>query len=177
MYHNKKRENENYPLKLKVKRGEAVYPPRLTKGKDSELLYHSSGESGAEHWQSWMFSQEFQVMKGRTGDYWTIGPTAMEIKAIPDLWIMNTIANEKYSFLEIPDATKGYGFCSGRVDYERRESEWTTLELICFEDKSLHVVNGEVVMILKNSLYMYGGTEITLQKNKIQTQCEAAEVF
>jgi hypothetical protein len=172
-----KKEYENYHLKQKVKWGNDVYPPRLTKGKDSGLLYHSFGEYGADHWRSWMFSHEFQVMKGRMGDYWTIGPTAMEIKAIPDEWIMNTLANENFSFLEIRDSTKGYGFCSRSADYESKEGEWTTLELICFEDKSLHIVNGEVVMILKNSRYMDGGTEVPLQKGKIQIQCEAAEVF
>ena len=172
-----KKEYKNYHLKLKVKWGNDVYPPRLTKGKDSGLLYHSFGEYGADHWRSWMFSHEFQVMKGRMGDYWTIGPTAMEIKAIPDEWIMNTIANENFSFLEIRDTTKGYGFCSRSADYESKEGEWTTLELICFEDKSLHIVNGEVVMILKNSSYFKDGKRLALEKGKIQIQCEAAEVF
>ena len=32
-------------------------------------------------------------------------------------------------------------------------------------------------MILKNSGYIDGGTEVPLQKGKIQIQCEAAEVF
>ena len=82
------------------------------------------------------------------GDYWTIGPTAMEIKAIPDEWIMNTIANENFSFLEIRDATKGYGFCSRSADFESKEGE-----------------------------YIDDGTEVPLQKGKIQIQCEAAEVF
>ena len=83
---------------------------------------------------------------------------------------VNTIANENFSFLDIRDTTKGYGFCSRSADYESKEGEWTTLELICFEDKSLHTVNGKVVMILKNSRYIDGGTEVPLQKGKIQIQ-------
>ena len=32
-------------------------------------------------------------------------------------------------------------------------------------------------MILKNSRYIDSGTEVSLQKGKIQIQCEAAQVF
>jgi hypothetical protein len=62
-------------------------------------------------------------------------------------------------------------------DRESKPGEWTTLELICFKDKSLHIVNGEVVMVLKNSAYTRDGKIIPLTKGKIQLQSEAAEVF
>jgi len=39
--------------------------------------------------------------------------------------------------------------------------------LICYEGKSLHIVNGHVVMILKNSRYVENGKEIPLEKGKI----------
>ncbi|MEQ8549480.1 MAG: DUF1080 domain-containing protein [Cyclobacteriaceae bacterium] len=172
-----KKAYENYRLRLKVKWGDTVYPPRLKKGKDSGLLYHSFGEFGADYWRSWMFSHEFQVMRGRTGDYWTIGPTAMDIRAIPDEWIMNYVADENYPFLEIVDSTRGYGYCSRSTNQESKEGEWTTLELICFEDKSLHIVNGKVVMVLQNSSYYKDGERLALKKGKIQIQCEASEVF
>ena len=172
-----KNEYENYHLRLKVKWGTTVYPPRLKKGKDSGLLYHSFGEQGADYWRSWMFAHEFQVMRGRMGDYWTIGPTAMDVKAIPDEWIMNFVANESYPFIEVVDTTKGYGYCSRSIDNESKEGEWTTIELICFQDKSIHLVNGKVVMILKNSRVYKDGKNRPLTKGKIQLQSEASEVF
>jgi len=47
-----------------------------------------------------------------------------------------------------------------------------------FEGKSLHIVNGNVVMILKNSRYTTpDGQEKPLIQGKIQIQSEAAEVF
>ena len=63
------------------------------------------------------------------------------------------------------------------ADYESPKGEWTELELICFGDKSLHIVNGHVVMILRNSRYIDNGHSVTLNKGRIQLQSEAAEVF
>ena len=69
------------------------------------------------------------------------------------------------------------GYCMRSVNLEKPQGEWNTLELICFEDKSIHIVNGQVVMILKNSRYVKNGNKIPMNKEKIQLQCEAAEVF
>lgn len=167
----------NYHLRLKFKWGEAVFPPRLSKGKDSGLLYHSYGEHGADYWRSWMFGHEFQIMRGRTGDYWTIGPTAMDIRAIPGEWVMNVVANENYPFVDVVDDEKGFGYCLRSADHESAEGEWTRIELICFEDKSLHIVNGEVVMVLRHSRRLQDGEEVPLDRGKIQLQSEAAEVY
>jgi len=172
-----KKEYGNYHLKLEVKWGEKIFPPRLSKGKDSGLLYHSFGQHGADYWRSWMFGHEFQIMRGRTGDYWTIGPTAMDIRAIPSEWIMNFVANENYPFISVIDTEGGYGYCLRSADRESDEGEWTTLELICYEDKSLHIVNGEVVMVLRDSRYRKDGAELRLTEGKIQIQSEAAEVY
>jgi len=68
-------------------------------------------------------------------------------------------------------------FCLRNQDYESPKGEWTTIELICFGDKSLHIVNGHVVMILQNSHYMDGDKSVPLTKGKIQLQSEGAEVF
>ena len=69
-------------------------------------------------------------------------------------------------------------YCLRSGNFEKPFGEWNTLDLYCFEGKSLHVVNGEVVMILKNSRYVdEDGESIPLTKGKIQLQSEAAEVF
>ena len=63
------------------------------------------------------------------------------------------------------------------ANFERPHGEWNTLELICFENKSIHIVNGEVVMILQNSRYVEDGKKVPMNKGRIQLQSEAAEVF
>ncbi len=45
------------------------------------------------------------------------------------------------------------------------------------ENKSIHIVNGHVVMILKNSRYIEEGTIVPMIKGKIQLQSEAAELY
>ncbi|MEO6633559.1 MAG: family 16 glycoside hydrolase, partial [Mucilaginibacter sp.] len=68
------------------------------------------------------------------------------------------------------------GFCHAGVDAENK-SGWNTLELITYGDKSIRIVNGQVVMALQNSRYMLNGEAKPLVKGKIQIQSEAAEVY
>jgi hypothetical protein len=48
--------------------------------------------------------------------------------------------------------------------------EWTEIQLICFNGKSLHIVNGEVVMVHENSRYFENEAYVPLIKGKIQLQ-------
>lgn len=172
-----KKEFENYHLKLKVKWGEKKYVPRMEKLKDSGILYHSIGESGMDYWRSWMLSQEFQIMEGHMGDYWNIANSAIDIRAYPSEGVMSSIASPNRPFRPFGSGTNGDGFCMRSENHESPEGEWTTLELICYGDKSLHIVNGHVVMVLQNSRYNDNGTSVSLTKGKIQLQSEAAEVY
>ncbi len=172
-----KQEFENYHLTLKVKWGDKKWMPRLDKLKDSGLLYHSIGECGIDYWRSWMLSQEFQVMEGHMGDHWGFTNTAIDVRAFLPEGSMNTVAGNKQPFLAIGHGTGRDGFCLRTVDYESPAGEWTTLELICFEDKSIRIVNGHVVMVLQNSRYVTDEELIPLTRGKIQIQSEAAEVY
>jgi len=173
-----KQDFENYHLKLKVKWGTKKWEPRLDKLMDSGILYYSQGECGGDYWRSWMLGQEFQVMEGHMGDYWSIASSGIDIRAfLPEGDMMNSVASEKRPFLSFGGGSELAGFCLRSNDYESPAGEWTELELISFGDKSLHIVNGHVVMILKNSRYIKDGQSIPLTKGKIQIQSEAAEVF
>lgn len=172
-----KQEFENYHLKLKVKWGDRKWEPRTRKLKDSGLLYHSVGESGVDHWRSWMLSQEFQIMEGHMGDYWSIANSAIDVRAFIPEGKMNTVASLRQPFLAIGSGTGLDGFSLRSQDHESQGGEWTELELICFEDKSIHIVNGHVVMVLQNSRYVEKGEAKPLRKGKIQLQSEAAEVY
>lgn len=167
----------NYHLKLQVKWGEKKYEPRKNLLKDSGILYHSIGEAGVEHWRSWMLSQEFQVMEGHMGDFWCQANSAIDIRSFPPEHMMNAVADEKMPFRTF-NKDNGNFYCMRSANYESADKEWTTLELICFEGKSLHIVNGEVVMILQNSRYVQDdGKAISMIEGKIQLQSEAAEVY
>ena len=172
-----KEEYENYHLRLKVKWGDRKWEPRKKLLKDSGILYHSIGPLGAEHWRSWMLSQEFQIMEGHMGDYWSQATSAIDIKAYIPEYIMNPVADKSQSFISMGEGEELPGFCLRSANFENSHGEWNTIELICFEDKSLHIVNGHVVMILKNSRYTNEGNRIPMTKGKIQLQSEAAEVF
>ena len=172
-----KEEFENYHLKLKVKWGDIKWHPRKNLLKDSGILYHSVGPHGAESWRSWMLSQEFQVMQGHMGDFWNQANSAIDIRAYLPEYIMNPVADKSQDFLPIGEGEDIPSYCMRSANFEKPHGEWNTLELICFEGKSLHIVNGEVVMILQNSRYVENGKKVPLQKGKIQLQSEAAEVF
>jgi len=172
-----KEEFENYHLKLKVKWGDIKWHPRKSLLKDSGILYHSVGPHGAESWRSWMLSQEFQVMQGHMGDFWNQANSAIDIRAYLPEYIMNPVADKSQDFLPIGEGEDIPSYCMRSANFEKPHGEWNTLELICFEGKSLHIVNGEVVMILQNSRYVENGKKVPLQKGKIQLQSEATEVF
>ncbi|MEO5910507.1 MAG: DUF1080 domain-containing protein [Pelobium sp.] len=171
-----KEEYGNFHLKLKVKWGKNMYGPRVGKLKDSGILYHSIGEAGADYWRAWMLSQEFQIMQGHMGDYWNIANSAIDIRAYLPEGKMNSIADDKQSFLGFGTGN-AEGLCIRSGNYENPDSEWNTLELVCFEGKSLHIVNGHVVMVLQNSHYVDKGKSIPLIKGKIQLQSEGSEVY
>lgn len=171
-----KQEYENYQLKLKMKWGNKKFEPRTKKLKDSGILYHSVGKSGVDYWRAWMLSQEFQIMEGHIGDYWNIANSAIDIRAYLPEGKMNSIANAGQPFLPFGSGAPE-GFCMRSENNESPEGQWTDIELVCFGDKSLYIVNGKVVMVLQNSRYMEAGKAVPLTKGKIQLQSEGAEVF
>jgi hypothetical protein len=171
-----KKTYKNYHLKWQVKWGTEKYEPRKDKLRDTGILYHSIGEAGAEWWRTWMLSQEFQIMEGHTGDYWKQASSCIDVRAYQSEGVMNCVADEKAPFRTI-----GLGNdinCIRSANFENGAGQWDTLELICFEGKSLHIVNGHVVMVLQNSRYVQpDGKIVTLDSGKIQLQSEAAEAF
>lgn len=171
----------NYHLRLQVKFGQKRWEPRLEKALDSGLLYHSVGDAGVDYWLSWMRSFEFQVMQsgtteGNSGDFWSIAGTKADIKiSQPD--------PEKRTYYYDPEGewltvgSRGVTNFCGTEDHNSPEGEWTTLELICYEGRSVHIVNGEVVMALKNLRYTDKGEDKPLVEGRLQLQSEAGEVF
>ncbi|GGF10815.1 3-keto-disaccharide hydrolase [Hymenobacter cavernae] len=174
-----KQDFANYDLKLKVKWGQKKWVPRLDEPRDSGILYNSQGECGVDYWHSWMLSQEFQVSeheKGNAmGDFWCIANSTADIHAAYN----PTKDTLKYN-PAAPAVTMGRGgpgFCQAAANYESPAGQWTELELINVNGKSVHIVNGHVVLAVNNSGAVINGQRQPLTHGKIQLQSEAAELF
>lgn len=171
-----RRSYKNYHLKLQVKWGDQKCDPRKDKLRDSGILYHSTGEAGAEYWRTWMLSQEFQIMEGHMGDFWCQANSAIDIRSFQSEGVMSCVADPRQPFRTYKSGADYY--CMRSANHESAPGQWTSLELICYEGKSLHIVNGNVVMVLRNSRYIApDGQEVPMTNGKIQLQSEAAEVF
>ncbi|WP_282122944.1 3-keto-disaccharide hydrolase [Algibacter mikhailovii] len=169
---------KNYHFQLKYKWGNKTWAYRKDLLKDSGILYHSIGPMGVEYWRSWMLSQEFQIMEGHTGDFWSQKNSAIDIRAYKPESVLTPLAHESQDFLPVGMNSPFRNYCRRKGNYEKPHDEWNTLDLYCFEGQSLHVVNGEVVMILRNSIYVDdNGIDVPLIQGKIQLQSEAAEIF
>jgi hypothetical protein len=172
-----KKEFQNYDLKLMVKFGDKKWTPRVNEPKDSGLLYHSQGECGVDYWRSWMQSEEFQIQEGGFGDHWGVGEVGAHIKVHdPDAKKEMAVYDPHGTDIYIGVDGQRHGFIQHGHDYEK-PGDWNSVELICYGDKSIQIVNGQVAMTLTQLVYKDGGTIKPLTKGKIQLQSEACEVF
>jgi len=166
----------NYRLRLKFKWGEDIYDPRKKLLKDSGILYHAQGPDGAEHWRSWKLSQELQIMQGHLGDYWNQANSAVDVRAFIPEYIMSPAADLSQDFISVGAEQDIQGYVMRSANYEI-PNDWNEIELITYEGQSLHIVNGKVVMALRNSRYIKDGKSLPLMEGQIQLQSEAAEIF
>ena len=67
--------------------------------------------------------------------------------------------------------------CLKLGDAEKPNGEWNTLDLICFNGNSIHIVNGQVMMRLHNAQRLDGSEPAPLTSGQISLQIEGAEVF
>jgi hypothetical protein len=167
------KEYSNYHLRLKYKWGKSKWGQKKDKPRDSGLLYHAVGPHGADY-GAWMRSQEFQIEEGNTGDYWGVAGGVQDIPALP--------VNGKFVYDPSMEAvtfsaTSAAGrHCVKKGLYEINEG-WNTIDFYCFKDTSVHVVNGNTVMVLYKSRQQDGDRFTPLIKGKIQIQSEGAEVY
>ena len=169
-----RQEFSNYHFRASFKWGEKKWEPRLTELKDSGILYHSRGAFGVDYWKSWALSQEFQVIEHGIGEYWRQATSAFDIRA--DAKAPGAEApkwNPRAPWMEF-SGSNNHALAGSDED---RPGEWNTLELVCFQDRCVHIANGKVVMALKNARYKDGEQYVPMTGGKLQIQSEAAEVF
>lgn len=175
---NSKKEYENYHLKFDIKWGEKRWEPRLSNIRNNGVLYHSIGEYGAGLWNTWMTSLEFEVEETNFGDFIVINSDKNVRAKCP----ATKKEDGKYHY-DPSKSAEDYvwiGPKSGRClteDFEKPFGEWNTLELISLNGKSIHIINGKVVMEVDQPEFFNGSKWIPMTKGKIQIQSEAAETF
>ena len=170
-----KQEFENYHLQLQFKWGELKWPPRKKEKKDSGLMYFAVGHHGADG-GNWMRSHEFQIEEGDCGDYWACAGAVFDIKAKKDK-DNNYTYSESGDLITFSTVSPAGRYCIKSPDAEKPSGEWNTIDLYCFGNTSVHMINGVVTMILHNSRQLDGEREIPLTKGKIQIQSEGSEVY
>lgn len=169
------KEYSDFHLQLMFKWGALSWGQKKGKKKDSGVLYFSVGDNGADY-GAWMRSQEFQVEEGNCGDYWGVAGGAEDIPVVKksDSEYIYDPSGEMKTF----SAKSPVGrHCIKNGDAENKTGEWNTLDLYCYGDTSVHVINGKVMMVLYHSKQIENGQATPLVKGKIQIQSEGAEIF
>lgn len=164
----------NYHLRMEFKWGTQKWPPKLDRPRDSGLLYHSVGPHGTP--MLWMESFELQVQEGDCGDYWGVMNVLADITARKNE--KGTYVYDKAApLVTFQDKTPVGRSCLKNPDAEKPSGQWNVLELYCFGDTCVHVMNGKVNLVLTKTRHIVNGQAEPLTKGKIQIQSEGAEVF
>lgn len=160
---------ENYHLRLVFRWGDEVYSRR-----NSGLLYHSFGDFGVA-FGTWMPNIELQLMHQNLGDTYLMANTACETPVLKT-------ENNEFQFAPEAQAIPFGEHANGRLirkafDVEKPLGQWNVVDLYCFGNTAVHVVNGEVVMVNYNTGAFENGEVKPLTSGKIQIQSEGAELF
>lgn len=156
----------NYHLQIQVKWGEKQWPPRAHTLRDSGILYHCRGAHGA-FWNVWKSSLECQVQETDLGDFIALAGTSGQVRTSP------VEGTNRRRFDTQSDAYTG-GYISAFPEPDAPHGEWNRMEIYSVGDTSVHVVNGQVVMVVENARDKEGQP---LTSGQIQLQSEAAECF
>ena len=178
----------NYHLRLKFKWGDHKWDWMEGRPKDGGILYHQV--KGAR--------QELQIHEGDVGSYWS-RKVALDIPARYTYEIPESIKTAKPFLLELVNTLYDsmlifdaeaplhhFDGIGGPNDWqivianpynENPHGEWNTLELICYENHAVHMINGEVNLILLNSYYRKDGNLVPLSSGRLALQSEGAVIF
>jgi hypothetical protein len=164
-------------LRLQVKWGERKWGSKLNQPRDCGLLYFVHGEPGFDH-ETWPRSIEFQIQEHDMGDLYALGAqitvNARRVEGTPrPLWLYDPQGVPTLFVQKAPIGNR----CVKLGDPEKPHGEWNTLDLICFKGDSVHIVNGVVVMRLKNAQRLDGPAPTSIAAGQISLQTEGAEVF
>jgi hypothetical protein len=137
---------DNFHLVLEFKWGQKRWPPREDSKRDSGICYNIPEDEPDNIWPQ---SVECQIQEGDVGDFWLLG----------------------YSTIQVDDKQNtplAHSRVVKKKDGEKPHGEWNTVEVISFNGKCAHIVNGVLVNYGENSSLIGG---------KILLQSEYAELY
>jgi hypothetical protein len=137
---------DNYHFTLEFKWGDKRWPPRENAKRDSGICYNVPSDAKDEIWPP---SVECQIQEGDVGDFWLLGYSTIQVDGKQNApYLHSQIVKKK--------------------DAEKPNGEWNTVEVISFNGKCVHIVNGVVVSYGENA---------SLNGGRILLQSEYAELF
>lgn len=172
----------NFHLRTQIKWGDARWEPRKETVRDNGILYHCNGPHGVAG-GNWKQSLEFQVQEKDMGDFWQVGGTRAEIRAslIDGKYCFDPKADWLHFGQPDPERQPALKPSAAHLpgDFEKPHGEWNNLDLYVIGSDAIHVVNGTVVLALKNSSAIDRGSkaETPLTAGQLQIQSESAECF
>ncbi|MEM9144307.1 MAG: family 16 glycoside hydrolase, partial [Bacteroidota bacterium] len=174
----------NYHLKLKFKWGEIKWDWMEGRPKDGGVLYH---QGKVRH--------ELQIHEGDVGSYWAkkviVDIPAKQTTQIPEAImaakpylqsLVSTLKDTMFLF----DADAPLVHFQGKDQWqivianpynENPTPSWNELEVVCWRNHAVHIVNGKVNLIVLNALYKEGTELKPLDSGRLTLQSEGAEIF
>jgi hypothetical protein len=168
----------NYHLRLQVRWGENKWGIKLDKPRDSGLLYFVHGAPGYDH-ETWPRSIEFQIQEQDFGDVYALGaqitvPAEQFLESgAPPTWIYDPQGTPTLIVQKPPIGNR----CRRSRDLEKPHGEWNTLDLVVLGARSIHIVNGVVVMRLAQAERLDRVAPAPITRGQISLQTEGAEVY
>jgi hypothetical protein len=180
----------NYHLRLEYKWGDKTWAPRVNEPRDSGLCYHCVGPLAADPVYPWPRSLEFNIARHDVGEFWSVDHTIVDAEVVPigdspeemaefKAWCQrNGASGPKVKFQKGGKKLtfRGGGFMPAG-DFEMTPGQWNTLDLYAVGDRSVHVVNGKVALVLTGLRQKADGKEIPLTKGRVELQTESAEIY
>jgi hypothetical protein len=174
----------NFHLRMQVKWGEKKWGYKRTThaALDAGLLYFARGPAGIDH-ATWPRCLEFQIQEKDFGDLFALGMTEVtgNTRIVPDTVNGRQTKTYFYDPRGTPIVFVAKPPIGNRLrrieDMEQPHGEWNTLDLVCFGDSSIHIVNGKVVNRLYHAQIPDGSALTTLDSGQICLQTEGGEVY
>ena len=178
----------NYHLRLKFKWGNKKWEWMEGRPKDGGILYHQRPQ----------YRHELQIHEGDVGSYWArkviFDVPAVYTEQIPDaitqakpflLSLVNTLNDSMLIFQ--PEAPLfHFNGTGGKNDWqivianpynEKAHGEWNTLEVICYKNHAVHMINGEINMVILNAYMLDQGKQVPLTSGRLVLQSEGAVTY
>ena len=159
----------NYHFRIQIRWGELKWEPKLTVIRDSGLLYDCTGPHGA-FWNVWKRCLEFQVEEKNMGDLYNLSGTS----AVSNV-LHNPNDPKKRTYDPAGQLEKVDGLRHLLGDFEVPNGQWNTLDLYTIGQTSVAVVNGHVVMVLRDIMANVDHQWVPLRAGQIQLQSEGSE--